>query len=83
VLAFNALSTLPTRNFQEATFEGAPQLAADELAQARKVTKSSCASCAIGCEHVYKTKGGRGVRMEHQNLSSLGPMCGVSDPRRS
>ena len=80
VLAFNALSTLPTRNFQSATFEGAPQLAADELAQARTVTKSSCASCAIGCEHVYKTKGGRGVRMEHQNLSSLGPMCGVSDP---
>ena len=80
VLAFNALSTLPTRNFQEATFEGAPQLAADELAQARKVTKSSCASCAIGCEHVYRTKSGRGVRMEHQNLSSLGPMCGVSDP---
>jgi aldehyde:ferredoxin oxidoreductase len=83
VLAFNALSTLPTRNFQQAVFEGAPQLAADELAQARKVTKSSCASCAIGCEHVYRTKGGRGVRMEHQNLSSLGPMCGVSDPRPS
>jgi aldehyde:ferredoxin oxidoreductase len=80
VLAFNALSTLPTRNFQEATFEGAPQLAADELAQAQKVTKSSCASCAIGCEHVYRNKAGRGVRMEHQNLSSLGPMCGVSDP---
>ncbi len=80
VLAFNALSTLPTRNFQQSTFEGAPQLAADELAQARAVTKSSCASCAIGCEHLYRTKGGRKVRMEHQNLGALGPMCGVSDP---
>jgi aldehyde:ferredoxin oxidoreductase len=80
VLAFNALSTLPTRNFQEATFQGAPQLAAEELAQARQVTKSSCASCAIGCEHLYRTKGGRKVRMEHQNVSALGPMCGVSDP---
>jgi aldehyde:ferredoxin oxidoreductase len=80
VLAFNALSTLPTRNFQEATFDGAPQLAAEELAQAREVTKSSCASCAIGCEHLYKTRGGRKVRMEHQNLSALGPMCGVSEP---
>jgi aldehyde:ferredoxin oxidoreductase len=80
VLAFNALSTLPTRNFQAATFDGAPQLAAQELAQAREVTKSSCASCAIGCEHLYKTRGGRKVRMEHQNLSALGPMCGVSDP---
>jgi aldehyde:ferredoxin oxidoreductase len=80
VLAFNALSTLPTRNFSEAVFEGAPQLAAEELAQARSVTKSSCASCAIGCEHLYKSKGGKKVRLEYQNVSSLGPMCGVSDP---
>ncbi len=80
VLAFNALSTLPTRNFQEAVFEGAPQLGAQELAQARGVTRSSCASCSIGCEHLYRDKGGRKVRMEHQNVSALGPMCGVSDP---
>ena len=85
VLAFNALSTLPTRNFSEAVFEGAPQLAAEELAQARSVTKSSCASCAIGCEHLYKGPrnkdgtAGRRVRLEYQNVSSLGPMCGVSD----
>ena len=80
VLAFNALSTLPTRNFSAAVFEGAPQLAAEELAQARSVTKSSCASCAIGCEHLYKGKSGRKVRLEYQNVSSLGSMCGVSDP---
>ncbi len=34
LLAFNAISTLPTRNFQAATFAGAPQLAAEELAGA-------------------------------------------------
>ena len=80
VLAFNALSTLPTRNFQQATFEGAAQLAPDELARAREVTRSSCASCSIGCEHLYRGRGGRPVRMEHQNLGALGPLCGVSDP---
>ena len=80
VLAFNALSTLPTRNFTASTFEGAAALSSEELAQARSVTKSSCASCAIGCEHLYRSKGGRRVRMEHQNVSALGPMCGVSDP---
>ena len=85
VLAFNALSTLPTRNFSAAVFEGAPQLAVEELSQAREVVKTSCASCAIGCEHLYKgpkNKDGTGrkVRMEYQNVSSLGPMCGVSDP---
>ena len=80
VLALNALSTLPTRNFTAATFEGAQALSSEELAQARSVTRSSCASCAIGCEHLYKGSGGRRVRMEHQNVSALGPMCGVSDP---
>jgi aldehyde:ferredoxin oxidoreductase len=80
VLAYNALSTLPTRNFSEAVFEGAPALAAEELAAARGVTRSSCASCAIGCEHLYKGKGGKKVRMEYQNVSALGSLCGVSDP---
>ena len=80
VLAFNALSTLPTRNFAAASFDGAARLGAEELAQARGVTRSSCASCSIGCEHLYKGSGGKSVRMEHQSVSALGPLCGVSDP---
>lgn len=80
VLAFNALSTLPTRNFAAASFAGAAALSAQELAQAREVVTSSCASCTIGCEHLYRTRGGRRVRMEHQSVGALGPLCGVSDP---
>jgi hypothetical protein len=59
VLAFNALSTLPTRNFTASTFEGAAQLSSEELSQAREVVKTSCASCSIGCEHLYKGPKGR------------------------
>jgi aldehyde:ferredoxin oxidoreductase len=80
LLAFNAISTLPTRNFQAATFAGAPQLAAEELAQMRTVTRSSCASCTIGCEHIYPSRGGKKTRVEYENVFALGPMCGVSDP---
>lgn len=80
VLAYNALSTLPTRNFQEATFKQAPRLAPGEFARARSVTKSSCASCSIGCEHLYRSKGGKGVRLEYQNVSALGARCGAFDP---
>ena len=80
LLAFNAISTLPTRNFQAATFAGAPQLAAEELAQMRTVTRNSCASCTIGCEHIYRARGGQQVRVEYENVFALGPMCGVSDP---
>src|SRR5215475_9770420 len=64
LLAFNAISALPSRNFQAATFAGAPQLAAEELAELRTVARNSCASCTIGCENIF----------------ALGPMCGVSDP---
>jgi len=80
LLAFNAISTLPTRNFQAATFEGAPALAAEDLAAMRKVARHSCASCTIGCEHIYRAKGGRTTRVEYENVFALGPMCGVSDP---
>lgn len=80
LLAFNAISTLPTRNFQSATFEEAPLISAEELSESRSVTKNSCASCTIGCEHIYATKGGTKVRVEYENVFALGPMCGVSDP---
>ena len=80
LLAFNAIATLPTRNFQEATFDDAPQLAAEDLAGMRRVARENCASCTIGCEHIYATKSGDGVRVEYENVFALGPLCGVSDP---
>ncbi len=80
LLAFNAVSTLPTRNFTAATFEGAHRLAAEELHEMRGVARTSCASCTIGCEHIYSRKGGGRQRMEYENVFALGPLCGVSDP---
>jgi aldehyde:ferredoxin oxidoreductase len=80
LLAFNAISTLPTRNFQAATFAEAPRLAAEDLAEMRKVARNSCASCTIGCEHIYSARGGKTMRVEYENVFALGPMCGVSDP---
>jgi aldehyde:ferredoxin oxidoreductase len=89
LLAFNAISTLPTRNFQAATFDGAQQLAAEAAADGsddenvagmRRVARNSCASCTIGCEHIYRVGRGKKVRVEYENVFALGPMCGVSDP---
>jgi aldehyde:ferredoxin oxidoreductase len=80
LLAFNAIATLPTRNFREATFSDAPRLAAEDLAEARGIARDSCASCSIGCEHIYKGAGGKQVRVEYENVFALGPLCGVSDP---
>ncbi|PSK97735.1 aldehyde:ferredoxin oxidoreductase [Murinocardiopsis flavida] len=80
LLAFNAVNTLPTRNFQSATFADAARLSAEDLAESRSVARSSCASCSIGCEHIYASKGGAKARVEYENVFALGPMCGVSDP---
>src|SRR3954464_14553575 len=80
LLAFNAIATLPTRNFQAATFSEAPRLAAEDLAEARGIARESCASCSIGCEHIYKGGDGKKVRVEYENVFALGPLCGVSDP---
>jgi aldehyde:ferredoxin oxidoreductase len=80
LLAFNAIATLPTRNFREASFDEAPQLAAEDLADMRRVARNNCASCTIGCEHIYKTNKGGSARVEYENVFALGPLCGVSDP---
>jgi aldehyde:ferredoxin oxidoreductase len=84
LLAFNAIATLPTRNFQAAEFEGASRLAEpgpdDSVEGMRRVARSSCASCTIGCEHIYRVGGGKKARVEYENVFALGPMCGVSDP---
>jgi aldehyde:ferredoxin oxidoreductase len=87
LLAFNAISALPTRNFQAATFDGATELAgptagneAGDVEGMRRVARSSCASCTIGCEHIYRSRGGKQARVEYENVFALGPMCGVSDP---
>jgi aldehyde:ferredoxin oxidoreductase len=96
LLAFNAIATLPTRNFQAASFEGAARLAAEPaaaepaaaeaapvgLAEMRRVARSGCVSCTIGCEHIYRVGSGKKARVEYENVFALGPMCGVSDPER-
>jgi aldehyde:ferredoxin oxidoreductase len=91
LLTFNAISALPTRNFQAATFDGSAELAEQPAGDVtgdvpgnvqgmRRVARSSCASCTIGCEHIYRSRSGKQARVEYENVFALGPMCGVSDP---
>ncbi|MFI5461599.1 MAG: aldehyde ferredoxin oxidoreductase family protein [Isosphaerales bacterium] len=81
LLTFNRFDTLPTRNFQASRFEGAERLSVADLAPARRIARTSCAACTIGCEHIYALGAGTsGVRLEYESLYALGPMCGVDDP---
>src|SRR6266540_6743451 len=54
LLTFNRFAALPTRNFQQGTFEGATNLGGEELTSALRVARRSCAACTIGCEHIYQ-----------------------------
>jgi aldehyde:ferredoxin oxidoreductase len=78
LLTFNRFGTLPTRNFQSGTFDGAASLSPAELAVEHARTRSSCVACTIGCEHIYSL-GTKGVRLEYESLFALGSLCGVGD----
>jgi aldehyde:ferredoxin oxidoreductase len=78
LLTFNRLAALPTRNFQQGTFEAAENLSGEELNAARRVARRSCAACTIGCEHIYAAPAGE-VRLEYESLFALGPLCGIAD----
>ena len=83
LLTFNRLNALPTRNFQSGSFEQADAISPETLSVARERTRASCAACTIGCEHIYQIQRdgetNTGVRLEYENLFSLGSLCGIGD----
>ncbi|MFM7148586.1 MAG: aldehyde ferredoxin oxidoreductase family protein [Gemmataceae bacterium] len=79
LLAFNRLQALPTRNFQQGSFEGAENISGEALNAAHRIARASCAACTIGCEHIYRAGDGQEVRLEYESLFALGPLCGIDD----
>ena len=77
---FNRLGTLPTRNFQQATFEHADALSGETLTSNSFSRRHGCASCTIRCERLFKSQHGNEQRLEYETLFALGPLCGISDP---
>jgi len=77
---FNRLGALPTRNFQQATFEGADAISGETLTGTSFSRRHGCASCTIQCERLFKSESGSGEqRLEYESLFALGPLCGVND----
>ena len=89
VSVFNRLGTLPTRNFQQSTFEDAEAVSGEALHQTRATRSAHCANCTIGCEKIVtvgrkdkesKPGGEVSARLEYESLFALGPLVGVGDP---
>lgn len=79
LVTFNRLAALPTRNFQQGSFEQAEALGGVALAETRRQARHSCAACTIGCEHIFASPAGT-ARIEYESLFALGSLCGIGDP---
>ena len=58
VLVLDRLAALPTRNFQQSTFEGAERISGEWFYQKHVAKVIACAGCPIGCDHLYRVSGG-------------------------
>jgi aldehyde:ferredoxin oxidoreductase len=81
VLVLNSLSALATRNWTNATFEGAQKVSGEWLNEHYVKKIVGCATCGMRCDHIavvpegpYK---GSTSRLEFECLWSMGPLCGI------
>ena len=81
VLVHNALYCMPTRNYNNAHFEGAEKVSGEVLNEKFVAKIIGCSSCAMRCEHeVVVPEGpykGAMTRMEYETLWAMGPYCGI------
>ena len=83
VMATQNFGVLPTRNFQQGTFEGWEEIHGETLTRKYLVRPKSCFSCPIGCGRVTKvdepTFKGEGEGPEYETIYALGSNCGVDN----
>jgi len=91
VLPLNAMGGLPTRNLQEARFEGASSISGEAFAEHFLGRRLACSHCPVACVHIaalrepyedepffYKTSM---ISYDYEPIYALGSMLGISDVR--
>ena len=83
VNVINQFGALPTRNFQQDTFEGAEAISGEALVASYLKRNKGCMGCVIGCGRVTGLKGSRfsgdGEGPEYETLWAMGASCGIDD----
>jgi aldehyde:ferredoxin oxidoreductase len=81
VLVLNSLSALATRNWTNATFEGADKVSGEYLNEHYVKKIVGCATCGMRCDHIAVVPegpyAGSTSRLEFECLWAMGPLCGV------
>ena len=87
VLNLNKLGLLPTRNYQEGTFEHAELVSGEYMHDHQLVKVIACAQCPIACEHMASAKTGEYADamtgIEYECLFANSSNLGISDIRTS
>lgn len=78
VEASDSAGILPTRNFQEDTFEFCENLTADTLRDCR-LGKKACFSCPLACGNYVRVGEAAVEDPEYETLGIAGSNCGISD----
>ncbi len=83
VLNLNKLGLLPTRNYQEGTFEHAELVSGEYMHDHNLVKVIACAQCPIACEHMSAVKtgeyAGAMTGIEYECLFANSSNLGISD----
>jgi aldehyde:ferredoxin oxidoreductase len=83
VAATQAFGVLPTKNWQQGTFEGWEGIYAGTLNEKHLVGTKACFSCPLGCGRVTEVKEpgfeGRGEGPEYETIYAMGSNCMIDD----
>jgi len=80
VSVHNYLAALPTRNWQQATFELAENLSGEFLKAHYYAKTIACSGCPIACDHLSMVKGKADeeiASVEFETIYALGSECGI------
>ncbi|MFX1511592.1 MAG: aldehyde ferredoxin oxidoreductase family protein [Promethearchaeota archaeon] len=81
IMAFNELGALPTRNFQQSTFEQAEEVSGERLSELYVDQIISCGNCPIACDHISRVKDGpfKGAEagVDFETIFAFGPNLGI------
>jgi aldehyde:ferredoxin oxidoreductase len=81
IMVFQKLGVLPTRNFQQGTFEAADAISGETMREKWVAKKAACSCCPIACDHICTAVegpyAGTVSSVDFESIFSLGSCCGI------
>ena len=82
VEACSATNTLPTHNFRQGHFDGAPTISGEYMAKHELVKNTGCTACPIRCGRVVRHEGKEIKGPEFETIGMFGSAIGNADLKK-